>query len=551
MTTPLTAQAKWLADLFGAASTSAEAWPAAMQAVATLQQDYFQQIAAWWMPGVATGTGLATAGAPDKRFAGEAWQRDPRFEMAKQGYLAYSRLVQQAIGAAPIDARAKGQLSFMTRQMLDVASPANFLATNPEAQQLMLETGGQSLIDGMQLLLADLLKGRITMTDENAFEVGRDIATTEGAVIFENELMQVIRYAPQTPEVHARPLLMVPPCINKFYILDLSRDNSLVRYAVEQGHTVFMVSWRSAVPEMARLGWDDYLASGVMKAIDVALDATGAEQLNALGFCLGGTLLSCAAAVERARGLDRLASLTLLTTMLEFGDTGEIGLLTTEQSMTAREAAIGTQGVMRGAELALTFASLRANDLIWPYVVNGYLKGKAPPAFDLLYWNADATDLPGPMYCWYVRNTYLENNLIKPGRTVQCGIPLDLGVLDMPAFLYASREDHIVPWQTAYASHHVLSGELTFVLGASGHIAGVINPAARNKRSHWTGPRPGGAAEDWLAGATERPGSWWPDWSTWLAGHAGPMLPAPASPASAKYPAIEPAPGRYVKQKAQ
>ena len=547
MTTPLTAQAKWLADLFGAASTSAEAWPAAMQAVATLQQDYFQQIAAWWMPG----TESATAGAPDKRFSGEAWRRDPRFEMAMQGYLAYSQLVQQAIGAAPLDARVKGQLGFMMRQLLDVVSPANFLATNPEAQQLMLETGGQSLIDGMQLLLADLLKGRITMTDENAFEVGRDIATTEGAVIFENELMQVIRYAPQTPEVHARPLLMVPPCINKFYILDLSRDNSLVRYAVEQGHTVFMVSWRSAVPEMARLGWDDYLESGVMRAIDVALDATGADQLNALGFCLGGTLLSCAASVERARGLDRLASLTLLTTMLDFGDTGEIGLLTTEESVAAREAAIGTQGVMRGAELALTFASLRANDLIWPYVVNGYLKGKAPPAFDLLYWNADATDLPGPMYCWYVRNTYLENNLIKPGRTVQCGIPLDLGVLDMPAFLYASREDHIVPWQTAYASHRALSGKLTFVLGASGHIAGVINPAARNKRSHWTGPRPGEAAEHWLAGATEQPGSWWPDWSAWLAGHAGPMLAAPAGAACAKYPAIEPAPGRYVKQKAQ
>jgi polyhydroxyalkanoate synthase subunit PhaC len=568
MTTPTPDPAEWLSNLFksqtdmlqrfgtnrpGSAATSDAAVPAQWQEFSNklnaLQQDYFRQIATLWPWPAAAPAG--TAAAQDKRFAGEAWRADPRLEMATRSYLVYSGLLRGAIDAAPLDDQSKSQWGFAARQLVDAMSPANFLATNPEAIQLVLETGGQSLVEGMGLLVQDLLKGRITMTDETAFELGRNVATTPGSVIFENELMQLIRYTPLTPQVHKHPLLMVPPCINKFYILDLQPDNSLVRYALEQGHMVFMVSWRNATPEMGKLTWDDYLQSGATKAIDVALEVDGAEKLNALGFCLGGTLLSCAVAVMKPADKDRVASLTLLTTMLDFVDTGELGLLVTEQSVASREEAIGTQGVMRGADLSLAFSSLRANDLIWPYVVNSYLKGKVPPAFDLLYWNSDATNLPGPMYCWYLRNMYLENRLREPGQTVHCGVPLDLANLDMPAYLYASREDHIVPWRTAYASRWLLGGEATFVLGASGHIAGVINPASKNKRSHWVGTGAKCDADEWLAGAADVPGSWWPNWSAWLARHAGPMVAVREAPARSPYRPIEAAPGRYVKEKAE
>ncbi len=304
----------------------------------------------------------------------------------------------------------------------------------------------------MALFFKDLAKGRISMTDESAFEVGRNIAVTEGSVIFENELIQVIQYAPRTAEVFARPLVMIPPCINKFYILDLTPENSFVRHAVDQGHTVFMLSWRNITPETGHFTWDDYLQLGVMQAIEVARAVTGADDVNALGFCIGGTLLACATAVMKANAEEKVASMTLLTAMLDFAEPGEIGTLIDDQRVAAREAAIGEGGIMEGKELALTFSSLRANDLIWPYVVNSYLKGKKPPAFDLLYWNSDGTNLPGPMFCWYVRNTYLENSVREPGKTIQCGVPVDLSDIDVPAFIYSSREDHIVLWRAAYAS---------------------------------------------------------------------------------------------------
>jgi polyhydroxyalkanoate synthase len=430
-------------------------------------------------------------------------------------------------------------------------SPANFLATNPEAIELAVETGGQSLAEGMGLFFEDLAKGRISTTDETAFEVGRNVAVSPGAVIYENTLVQVIQYAPLTDEVRARPLVLIPPCINKFYILDLQPENSMVRYAVEQGHSVFLVSWRNVSAEQGRLTWDDYLRDGIMKAIDVAREVAGADKVNTLGFCVGGTLLASALAVMKARGEDKVASMTLLTSMLDFSDTGEIGTLVSNESVAAREAAIGTGGLMQGKELSSTFSSLRANDLMWQYVVNSYLKGKAPPAFDILYWNSESTNLPGPMFCWYVRNTYLENNLASPGKTVQCGVPVDLAQIDVPAFVYASREDHIVPWRTAYASTQILSGESTFVLGASGHIAGVINPPAKQKRNYWAGGAAGPDPENWLSTAKSVRGSWWPAWTAWLAQHAGPRVPARAALGNESYRAIEPAPGRYVKVKAE
>ena len=453
------------------------------------------------------------------------------------------------LDAAPADAQTKAQWQFALRQVQDALSPANFLATNPEALQLAVDSGGASLAEGMRLFLQDLAKGRISMTDDQAFEVGRNVATTPGSIVFENELMQLIQYAPVTPKVYARPLLIVPPCINKYYILDLQPENSLVAHAVAQGHTVFLVSWRNVSAAQGHLGWDDYLELGVIAAIDTAQAISGADRVNTLGFCVGGTLLACALAVLAARGQQKACSMTLLTTMLDFSDTGEIGQLVDERGVAMRETTIGHGGLLQGRELAQVFASLRANDLIWPYVVNGYLKGKAPPAFDLLFWNGDDTNLPGPMFCWYLRNAYLENKLGVPGATVQCGEAVDFASIDVPAFLYASRDDHIVPWRTAYASTRLLGGDTTFVLGASGHIAGVINPPAKNKRNHWVGDMDI-ESQRWLDTAQSVPGSWWPAWTDWLAGHAGAQVKAPKQAGTRKFPVIEPAPGRYVKEKA-
>lgn len=551
--------AQWLADLMASqrsvlpspdpaesattwAGFSAQAlapWLQAVDAATQWQQQAVRQMTSPW----------AGAKPDDRRFAGEAWQQGPLFDALARAYLNQSALVQKTLAAAPLDQRSKAQWAFVLRQVVDALSPANALITNPEALRTAAESGGASLAEGMRLFVQDLAKGRVSMTDDTAFEVGRNVATTPGDVVFENELMQLIQYTPATARVHKRPLLIVPPCINKFYILDLQPDNSFVGHAVAQGHTVFLVSWRNIGPEQQRLCWDDYLEQGVMQAIEVSLSIGGADKVNTLGFCVGGTLLASALAVMAAKKRDKVASMTLLTTMLDFADTGELGLLVSEQSVASREAAISQGGVMKGKELAQVFAALRANDLIWPYVVSGYLKGKAPAAFDLLFWNADDSNLPGPMFCWYLRNTYLENKLREPGATVQCGVPVDLGGIDVPAFLYASREDHIVPWQTAYASTQLLGGDVTFVLGGSGHIAGVINPPAKKKRNHWVGDvKPD--AGDWLADASDVPGSWWPLWIEWLHAHAGPMVAAPKSPGSRKHSPIEPAPGSYVKAKA-
>jgi polyhydroxyalkanoate synthase len=362
--------------------------------------------------------------------------------------------------------------------------------------------------------------------------------------------MQLIQYAPATAEVARRPLVMVPPCINKFYILDLQPENSFVRYAVGEGHTVFIVSWRNVGPGQGGYGWDDYLEMGVLEALRAARAITKADRVNALGFCVGGTLLGAALAVLAAKGEDLVESATYLTTMLDFSDTGQIGLFVDEASVAAREATLGRGGILPGAELATVFSALRANDLIWSYVVNNYLKGGTPPAFDLLYWNADSTNLPGPMYCWYLRHTYLENALRVPGAVTNLGVPVDLGKVDRPSFIVATREDHIVPWRSAYRSVALLGGEKTFVLGAAGHVAGVINPAAKKRRSYWAGAPYPADPQAWLARAAERAGSWWPQWAAWLGSYRGGTRKAPRKPGNARYPVIEPAPGRYVKQKA-
>jgi polyhydroxyalkanoate synthase len=387
------------------------------------------------------------------------------------------------------------------------------------------------------------------MSDETAFEVGRNLAVTPGSVVFRNELIELIQYDATTPTVHRRPLLMVPPCINKYYILDLTPANSFVRHAVGQGHTTFMISWRNVPAELGALTWDDYLKDGVLAAMDVVREIAGSRTLNALGFCVGGTLLACALAVLAARKDARVASATFLTTMLDFADPGDVGVYLTPEALAAREPALCGGARLPGSDLASAFASLRANELVWNYVVNNYLKGRAPPAFDLLYWNSDSANLPGPMYAYYVREMYLGNRLREADALTMLGEAVDLGRIAMPAYVYASRDDHIVPWRSAYATTTLLGGDMTFVLGASGHIAGVVNPPMPVKRHYWRNELVTDDADAWLARAEQVPGSWWTHWDAWIAPHGGTRHKAPALPGSATHAPLVPAPGSYVVEK--
>lgn len=521
--------------------------------LAQIQQQFLQDFATLWQA-VASGQDENIPLA-DRRFSGEAWRSNAAYRYAAAFYLLTARAMSALAEAVQADAKTRQRIRFAVSQWVDAMSPANFLATNPEAQRLLIESKGESLRSGLRNLLEDLTRGKISQTDESAFEVGRNVAVTEGAVVFENEYFQLLQYKPLTDKVHARPLLMVPPCINKYYILDLQPESSLVRHVVEQGHMVFLVSWRNPDASMAGRTWDDYIEHGAIQAIDVVKEISAQDQINVLGFCVGGTILATALAVLAGRGERPAASLTLLTTLLDFGDNGVLDVFVDEAHVQLREATLGgaagaPPALLRGLELANTFSSLRPNDLVWNYVVDNYLKGNSPVPFDLLFWNGDATNLPGPWYCWYLRHTYLQNELKEPGKLTVCGVPVDLGSIDVPTYLYGSREDHIVPWTSAYASTALLSNELRFVLGSSGHIAGVINPPAKKKRSHFLNEQLPPDPQQWLAGAEEVPGSWWPDWFDWLGRQAGARRKAPTSYGSRAYPVIEPAPGRYVRAKA-
>jgi poly[(R)-3-hydroxyalkanoate] polymerase subunit PhaC len=508
-----------------------------------LQQAYLKETAELWNQGL--------QGSPnDKRFAAAAWSANPLASFSAALYLLNARALLGLVEAAETDAKTKARLRFAVEQWMAASAPSNFMALNAEAQKKAIETQGESIAKGLQNLLKDIQQGHVSMTDESVFEVGKNVATTEGAVVFENELIQLIEYKPLTRQVHERPFLVVPPCINKFYILDLQPQNSLIRYLVEQGHRTFVISWRNPDESLKDKTWDDYVADGTLKAIGLVQEIAGAKQINALGFCVGGTMLGTALAVLAARGERPLASATFLTSFLDFSETGVLDLFIDEGFVKYREMQLGRGGILKGQELASTFSFLRPNDLVWNYVVGNYLKGETPPPFDLLYWNSDSTNLPGPMYAWYLRNTYFENNLVKPGKCTVCGEKVDLRKVDLPVFIYGSREDHIVPIGGAYASTRHLPGKKRFVMGASGHIAGVINPPANKKRSYWTNDKLPKTFDEWLAGAKEHPGSWWPDWAAWLKGHAGKQIAAPKSYGKGKYKAIEPAPGRYVKARA-
>jgi polyhydroxyalkanoate synthase subunit PhaC len=524
--------------------------PPQLERNSALQTEYLESQAKLWSSLLAGRKESLVDDEDDRRFSAREWRENPYFSYLRQSYLLAAKYVEQMVEAAPLDAQSKERARFAARQWIDAMCPANFAATNPVALREALDSKGESLARGLANLLADAHRGRISQTDEGAFALGRNVATTPGEVIFENDLIQLIQYHARTGEVAKRPLVMIPPCINKYYILDLQPENSFVGYAVDRGHTVFMVSWRNVAAEQGHYGWDDYLELGVFTALRVAQEIAKSDKVNALGFCVGGTLLGAALAVMAAKGEETVASVTFLAAMLDFSETGQIGLFVDEASVAAREATIGKQGILPGTDLAFMFSSLRANDLIWPYVVNNYLLGERPAAFDLLYWNADSTNLPGPMYCYYLRNTYLENKLRTPGVLVNCGVPVDLGKVTLPMFGLATREDHIVPWRSAYRTLHLVGGEdKTFVLGASGHIAGVVNPASKNRRSHWVGAAYPENPEAWLAGATEHKGSWWPRWARWLDDHGGGKRKAPARTGNAKCKPIEAAPGRYVRHR--
>ncbi len=521
-----------------------------------LQADYSRE--AMELIRQAAGSTTKTPELKDRRFSSDAWSATPAYAFTAAWYLLNARYLQEMVDALDTEPKVRERIRFAVQQWTAAASPSNFFALNPEAQKTLLDSQGESLRQGVMNLLGDLQRGKISQTDESRFVVGENLANTEGSVVFENDLMQLIQYKPRTATVRERPLLIVPPCINKFYILDLQPENSLVAHGLDSGHQVFLISWRNADASIAGKTWDDYIGEGVLKAIDTVSQISGREQINTLGFCVGGTMLATALAVAAARGQHPAASMTLLTAMLDFSDTGVLDVFVDEAHVQMREQTIGGKngsppGLMRGIEFANTFSFLRPNDLVWNYVVDNYLKGRTPVPFDLLYWNSDSTSLPGPMYVWYLRNTYLENRLREPGALTTCGEPVDLSKIDVPTFIYGSREDHIVPWQTAYASVPLLAGPLKFVLGASGHIAGVINPPAKKKRSYWTLqgdvktlPE---TPDEWLDQAVEVPGSWWPEWITWLDQFGGKKVKPRATAGSAEFPVIEPAPGRYVRQR--
>jgi len=487
----------------------------------------------------------------DRRFKDRAWQENPLFDYIKQSYLLTSRFLTQTVaGVDGLDTKTQQKVDFYTRQFVDALAPTNFVMTNPEVLKLTMETRGENLVKGLRNMLEDLERGRgrlsVRMTDLDAFAVGRNIATAPGKVVYQNELMQLIQYAPTTEQAHKRPLIIIPPWINKFYILDLQPRNSFIRFCVEQGFTTFVVSWVNPDERLGHKGFEDYMVEGPLAALTAVEQATGEKDATVIGYCLGGTLLAATLSYMAVKRDARIKAATFFTTMLDFADPGELGVFIDEEQLAALEQSMSRRGYLDGAEMATTFNLLRANDLIWSFVVNNYLLGKEPFPFDLLYWNADSTRMPAAMHSFYLRKMYQENLLAKPGGIELKGVPIDLRRIKTPAFLLSTKEDHIAPWKSTYAATQLFSGPTRFVLAASGHIAGVVNPPAGGKYSHWVNSKNPKSPDDWLAGAAEEPGSWWPEWAKWVAKFAGPKIAARV-PGDRKLKVIEAAPGSYVK----
>ena len=526
-----------------------------MQAQMGFWQDYLTlwQSTAKRMLGVPAER-VIDAPASDRRFRDESWRDNEIFDFIKQSYLLSARYIQDVVKQADgLDPKTAAKVDFYSRQFIDAMSPSNFVLTNPEVLRKTAETGGENLLRGLSNLLTDLEQGkgklRIKMTDMDAFTLGENIGVSPGKVVYQNELMQLIQYTPTTEKVLKRPLLIAPPWINKFYILDLRPKNSFVRWAVSQGHTVFMISWVNPDEHLAEKGFEDYMRDGYLAALDAIEKATGEREVNAIGYCLGGTLLSSTLAYMKAKGDERIKTATFFVTMMDFAEAGELGVFIDEEQLRALEEKMNKRGYLEGSEMATTFNMLRANDLIWSFVVNNYLLGNEPFPFDLLYWNADSTRMPARMHSFYLRKMYQENLLAQPNGISLSGVPIDLRRIDVPAYFLSTREDHIAPWKSTYKGTQLLSGPKRFVLAASGHIAGVVNPPEGGKYGHWVGTELPPSAEGWLESATEIAGSWWPDWQRWITSYGNDMVPA-RQPGAGKLKAIEDAPGSYVRVKA-
>jgi len=490
------------------------------------------------------------APSTDRRFKDDAWKENEVFDFIKQSYLLSARYIQDVVAHVDgLDPKTAQKVDFYARQFIDAMSPSNFLLTNPEVLRKTAETGGENLLKGLNNLLADLERGkgqlRIKMTDMDAFKLGENIGVSPGKVVYQNDLMQLIQYSPTTEKVLKRPLLIGPPWINKFYILDLRPRNSLVRWAVSQGHTVFMISWVNPDEKLADKGFEDYMKEGYLAALDAIEQATGEREVNAIGYCLGGTLLASTLAYMAAIRDERIKTATFFVTMMDFQEAGELGVFIDEEQLKSLEEKMNRRGYLEGSEMATTFNMLRANDLIWSFVVNNYLLGNDPFPFDLLYWNADSTRMPARMHSFYLRKMYQENLLAKPNGITLAGVPIDLTKIETPAYFLSTREDHIAPWKSTYRGTQLLHGPKRFVLAASGHIAGVVNPPEGGKYSHWVNEDLPPDPEQWLAGATEIAGSWWPDWHRWVTGYSKEQVPA-REPGAGKLKAIEDAPGSYV-----
>lgn len=491
----------------------------------------------------------------DKRFNHPSWSQGYA-NLLKQSYLLASRYLlstaQSAKGLSPED---QAKVEFYTQQFADALSPANFLLTNPEAQQAALESKGESLLNGFKNFVTDVQSGRISLTDESAFKVGHNIGVTPGHVVFRNHLIELIQYAPTTKQVHQKPLLICPPWINRYYILDLKPENSLVKFLVNQGYQVFMVSWKNPTPEYRNIGFENYITDGLYAAVDATLSITGEKSLNAVGYCIGGTMLGAALAIMQAKNDTRIATATFLTTLMDFANAGELKLFTDEAQLTALEKQMQRDGILSGRSMATTFSMLRANDLIWNFVVNNYLLGKTPMPFDLLYWNGDNTNMPCAMHSWYLRQLYLENNLIKPNKLTLLGTPVNLQSISIPIYMLTGVTDHITPWQACYSAlSQMASNNKRLALTKAGHVAGVVSPPTPEgkpvKRSYWVAEVPAGGkaptAEKWLEKAPQQPDSWWTDYALWLKPHSGKEVEAPKQQGNKAYPALCPAPGTYV-----
>ena len=529
------------------------AHPASMAAFSTnLMLDYMQLWQSGWMKIMGLQPPpVAQPAKGDGRFKDADWSSNFLFDYIKQSYLITARHIQNAVANVEgLPPESQKKVAFFTRQFVDAMAPSNFALTNPQVLRETLASGGQNLLKGLNNLLADLEKGggnlHISMTDEKAFQLGKNVATTPGKVVFQTELMQLIQYVPMTKEAYRTPLVIIPPWINKYYILDLREKNSFIRFALDQGHPVFVLSWVNPDARLAQMGFEDYMKQGPLAALEAIEKATGERKVNFIGYCLGGTLLGATLGYLAAKMEDRVNSATFFVSLLDFSMPGELGVFIDESQVDNLEKKMNERGYLEGSEMASTFNLLRANDLVWSFVINNYLMGKDPFPFDLLYWNSDSTRMPARMHSYYLRNMYLKNLLGVPGGIVMEGVPIDLSKVRVPAYFISTAEDHIAPWKTTYKGSTYLGGDVRFVLSGSGHIAGIVNPPSANKYQYWTNEARPGSAEEWFKGATPTPGSWWNDWQAWIdARNTSGKGPA-RQPGDGKLKVLEDAPGSYV-----